>query len=213
MSRSRGFSLLELLIGLTLLGFLLAILYGGFRLAANSWEMTEGRTATAADQEAGRAAIRRLIVEAQPFHLTAAPGQSLAFEGSRDALRLVAPIGRIGPRVVELAIVDGAAAGGTKLLLRHGPVRFDAGRFGDTLDGQASHPVLGGLNKAVFAYFGPEKQGDPPAWHDQWLAQESFPAMVRLHLDHDDGTTFDLDVAPTISGNRLAGTRITAGPQ
>ncbi len=213
MNRNRGFSLLELLIGLTLLGFLLAILYGGFRLAANSWEATENRTAVAADQEAGRSAVRRLIGQVQPFHLTAAPGQPLAFEGYRDTLRLVAPLGQIGPRAVEFTIVNDAAARDTRLLLRHGPVRFDAGRLGDMLDDQAGHPVLEALNGAVFAYFGPGRPGDPPAWHDQWLDREGFPTVIRLHLDHGDGTPLDVDVTPLISGDRLAGSRITAGPQ
>ena len=38
MNGSRGFSLLELLIGLTLLGFILTLLFGGFRLASKSWD-------------------------------------------------------------------------------------------------------------------------------------------------------------------------------
>lgn len=214
MNRNLGFSLMELLIGMTLLGFLLAILYGGFRLAANSWDATERRTAVAADQEAGRSAIRRLITEAQPFHLRNARGQQpLAFEGRSDSLRLVAPLGQIGPRAVELAIVNEAGAKDLKLVLRHGPVRFEAEQFTDVIDDRSSHKVLGDLSNATFAYFGPEKPGDPPAWRNQWLDQERFPVLIRLHLASSDGTALDLDVAPMISGNRLANMRITAGPQ
>jgi len=213
MKRHRGFSLMELLVGMTLLGFLLALLYGGFRLAANSWDVTERRTAIATDQEAGRSVVRRLITEAQPFHLKSVQGQPLAFEGGPDSLRLVAPLGQIGPRVVELAVINEADAGSLRLVLRHGPVRFEAERLADSIDDRSGHPVLGNLGKAAFAYFGSEKRSDPPEWHDRWLDPEQFPALIRLHLASRDGTAMDLDVAPVISGNRLANMRITAGPR
>jgi general secretion pathway protein J len=218
MSGSRGFTLLELLIGMTLLGFILALLFGGFRLAANSWNAVEDRAERAADEQAGRALVRRLVTQAQPLHWKLPTGQPLAFEGQREALRMVAPLaGPIGLRVVELAIEpddrpesQGAAV---RLVLRHGSVRYDIEQFAETVRGQQGHPLLGGLREATFSYFGPEKRGDTPRWQEQWSNPEQFPTLVRLHMAPKNAAPVDLDMVPMANGDRRAASRITAGPQ
>ena len=67
MRAARGFSLLELVIGMTLLGFIVALLFGGFRLAANSWDAVETRVERTNDQQLARALVRRLLEQMQPF--------------------------------------------------------------------------------------------------------------------------------------------------
>ena len=219
MNGSRGFTLLELLIGMTLLGFILALLFGGFRLAANSWNAVEDRAERAADEQAGRSLVRRLVTQAQPLHWKLPTGQPLAFEGQREALRLIAPLaGPIGLRVVELAIEPddrpehpGPAV---RLVLRHGSVRYDIEQFAETVRGQQGHPLLAGLREATFSYFGPEKRGDTPQWLEQWSNPEQFPTLVRLHLAPKNAAPVDLDMVPMASGENNVGARVrlTAGP-
>ncbi len=221
MNHSRGFTLLELLIGMTLLGFILALLFGGFRLAANSWNAVEERAERVADEQAGRAVVQRLVTYAQPLHWKLPTGQRLTFEGQPDALRLVAPLGgQIGLRVVELAVEpddspdpQGTPGPAVRIVLRHGSLRYDIEQFAESARDQTGRPLLGGLREATFSYFGPEKRGDTAQWLGQWTNPEQFPALVRLHLAPRNAAPMDLDMVPMANGDRSAASRITAGPR
>lgn len=81
MNRGRGFTLLELLIGMTLLGFMLALLFGGFRLAANSWDAVTARTERTTDEQLGRAFLRRLLTMAAVRRSSQAGGRNGVSDG------------------------------------------------------------------------------------------------------------------------------------
>lgn len=217
MSNSRGFTLLELLIGMTLLGFMLALLFGGFRLAASSWNAFEDRAERAADEQAGRSAIRRLVANVQPIHFRQTADQALAFVGQSNTLRMMAPLsGQMGLRVVELSIEPDDSPdnpGGVRLVLRHGPVRYLAEEFIESGSDQPGHPVIEGLSEASFQYFGAEKRDDAPKWQEVWLNPNQFPQLVRLHLAPRNGTALDLDMPTMINGDWTATVRVTAGPR
>lgn len=217
MNHSRGFTLLEMLIGMTLLGFILTLLFGGFRLASVSWNTVEERAERAADEQAGRSLVRQLITYAQPLHLKHLTEQRLAFEGGGDALRLVAPLGQIGLRAVELTIEPEDKSEnqpqGLRIVLRNGPLRYDAAVFSESITDQRKHLLLGDLSEATFSYFGKEKNADDPQWHDTWLNSDQFPLLVRLHLVGRDIAPFDLDMTPMANGKPIPTSRIVAGPE
>lgn len=219
MRNARGFTLLEMLIGMTLLGFILALLYGGFRLASHSWNAFENRAERAADDQAGRALVRRLVSHAQPLHWKRLPGQPLAFTGQRESLRLVAPLtALVGLRLTELAIEQGSqapdnAGGPLRVVLRDAPLRYDGDIFSDSFAEREAHPLFSGLADAGFAYFGPEKPGSPPQWWDAWPNPHRFPSLVRLRIVPASGVPFNLDMVPVASGDRFATVRAVGGPQ
>lgn len=217
MTGSRGFTLLELLIGMTLLGFILALLFGGFRLAARSWDAVEDRAERGTNEQAGRSVVGRLIANAQPVHLKRGTGTVLAFEGERHALRLIAPLGQIGLRGVELTVEPQERANPSnpswRLVLRHSSVRYGAEQFVADRSQLEGRILVDGLNEAAFSYFGPENRGDSPQWQDQWQSTDGFPLLIRLRLAPKDSSAVVLDMAPMASGDRLATVRITAGPR
>lgn len=217
MNHSRGFTLLEMLIGMTLLGFILALLFGGFRLASVSWSAVEERAERAADEQAGRSLVRQLITYAQPLRLKHLTGQRLAFEGGADELRMVAPLGQIGLRAVKLTIEPEDKSAnqppGLRIVLRNGPISYDAVGFSEGISSRQEHRLLGGLNEATFSYFGREKTTDDPQWHDQWLNPEQFPLLIRLHLAGRDIAPIDLDMTPMANGKPIPASRIVAGPE
>lgn len=217
----RGFTLLELLIGMTLLGFILSLLYGGLRLATSSWNTIEERIESSADEQAGRALVRRLITTAQPLHWPRSTVKPLAFDGDAASVRLIAPLtGQIGLQAIELAIEPNPGgsrddgSGSERLVLRHGSLHFDADDFAVNLRTLPARPLLERLRHGEFSYFGLVKKGDPPQWLAQWTSTENLPLLVRLHLLAPDGSVTDLDMTPMVNGDRMGGTgAITAGPR
>jgi len=205
---AHGFTLLELLIGMTLLGFILALLFGGFSLATKSWNAVETRIERTNDEQLARALLRRLLVQLQPMHWKKALNQPIAFIGERGVLRAVAPLtgqsGAGGLRLIELSLereeAKGTDKGSLRMILRHAPLRYDAENFTGSLGEVDSHLVLGGLEAVEFSYFGPEKKGEPPHWQDVWVNQEQLPQLVRVHLKSRETGWSDLVVAPMVSG-------------
>lgn len=215
MNRSRGFTLLELLIGMALLGLILMLLYGGFHLAAQIWDGVEVKAEQSSDEQAGRSLIRRVVGQAQPIHWKVQNEQPLAFSAERETLRMIAPLGQIGLRVVELSVEPDERPGDQRtmrVVLRHGPLIYTAEHFTEGLADQEIKPLLGGLTAAEFNYFGAETPTTEPQWLDHWSRTDQFPTMVRLRITSKGAEPLDLDVALMVNGNRNATVRLTAGP-
>lgn len=205
MRAQRGFTLLELLIGMTLLGFMLALLFGGFRLASTSWDAVEARIERTNDEALGRALVRRLLTQLQPLRWKKGLNQPLAFSGGPDGLRALAPLagqaGAGGLRLIELRrAAGGEGAAGPALVLREAPIQYDAEDFSAGLAGAKSHVVLGGLERIGFSYFGPPRRGEAPVWQDTWSNPEQMPLLVRVQLSSRDAGWAELLVAPMIGG-------------
>jgi len=206
MRRHRGFTLLELLIGMTLLGFMLALLFAGFRLASDSWDAVDRRATRTADEELARALVRRLISQLQPVRWKRAVNQPLAFVGDSGGFRALAPLsgqaGLGGLRVIELRGEPDAAGGreSVRLTLRQAPLRYDAEHFADSLAEGKDHPLLGGLGGVQFSYYGMPKAGEPPQWFDTWPESDRLPQLLRVHLGSPETGWSDLLVAPMING-------------
>jgi general secretion pathway protein J len=210
MNSARGFTLLELLIGMTLLGFILSLLFGGFRLAASSWDAVETRIERTNDEQLARALVRRLLAQMQPVRWKKALNVPIAFSGEQGVLRALAPLtgqaGAGGLRLIELGReTEGTATGtGMRLVLRQAPVRYDVENFASGLGEAKGYLVLDNLDAVEFSYFGPGKIGDPPRWQDVWTNQEQLPQLVRLRLKSREGGWSDLVVAPMVGGTGCA---------
>lgn len=203
----RGFTLLELLIGLTLLGFVLALLFGGFRLASRSWDAVTARTENTTNEQLARSLARRLITQAQPMRWKKGINPRIAFVGEPGTFIAVAPLsgplGAGGLAVIELKATSGPAETGSgdsfRLILRLAPLRYQDEVFSDALAEAEEHMLLDGLSAVEFSYFGSEKPGAPPTWQGTWSNPDQLPKLVRLRLQSaEDGWT-DLIVSPMVT--------------
>jgi len=223
-NNARGFTLLELLIGMTLLGLIMALLFGGFRLASSSWDAVETQSERTADDLLGRMLVRRLVTQMQPLRWSRAVNRPVAMAGEREVLRAVSPLsgqaGVGGLRVIELRVerltsgqdLERNGHAPLRLMLRHAPVRYDAASFADSLGDAPGQLVVGELDAVEFSYFGAETRGNVPRWQQTWTNLEQLPRLVRVHLQSRDAGWADLIVAPMVTGDRAAGGGAGVGP-
>jgi general secretion pathway protein J len=203
MSIQRGFTLLELLIGMTLLGFILALLFGGFRLASNSWDAVNMRVEETADNQLGRSFLRRVLSQIQPVRWPKGLNQPIAYSGDAKHLTAIAPLtmqsGGGGLRAIELSFEPGDKNDGPyRLVLRQAPVDYEAERFFDALADTESRVILTGIVDGSFSYFGPEKRGDPPQWTDAWTNPEQIPQLIDVRLRAKDPGWGSVVAAPML---------------
>lgn len=185
----RGFTLLEMIIGITLLGFVLMLLYGGLRLATRSWEAGEKTVATTSRQAVVDEFLRRQLVLAYPLRWKMDDGQEIvAFTGETGSLHFAAPISaRLGTGGIHLvAIEEERTSDGNALRLRwHLPdpelKAFEFPEEGDQVR------LVRDIDALEFAYFGSETKDTEPTWHDTWHSETEFPQLVRLRLKPKEG--------------------------
>ncbi|BBJ23820.1 prepilin-type N-terminal cleavage/methylation domain-containing protein [Candidatus Nitrotoga sp. AM1P] len=201
-----GFTLLELLIAMSLLGFILALLFGGMRLGARSWDAGEMRAENSTHLALLQGFLRRELSQVTPFHWKKKADMNLAFVGQPDSLKLVAPIAvRLGPGglfLISLELVQDKDIG--QLVMRR--VIPDADSVDFTALENAEKIVLADhVEELSFAYFGAETKDAEPQWRDQWGnrdTQQRLPYLIRVRVKFSNGRVWpDLVVAPLIGSD------------
>lgn len=187
--RQAGFTLVELLLAVTLLALLLALAYGGLRAASRASD--RGQEVL---EEASRLRITHQFVRKQfnlmlPLAFEATdddPPLRVSFLGDRDRVMFVGPmpgyLARGGPQVQQFALREGPE--GLQLEFSHAPLQeFERERLLDR------DPVvlLDGLQDGGFSFqLPPEEEGAPPEWTENWEESSLMPESVRLDLGFGD---------------------------
>lgn len=181
----RGFTLLELLIAMSLLGLIFAALTGGLRFGTVAWQTTAERLAQSDDLQLVYRTLRRQISTSLD-----APGgllsdrQEGSFDGRRDRLSFIgtAPAQAMTPGLFHLTLVLAPDAGGQALALRWQRLEKTTANAGaDNLE-----PLLRGLRSIQFSYFGEPEGGGTARWVDEWRDNKLPPRLVRIIVDFVD---------------------------
>ena len=203
--RQQGFTLLELLIALTLLGLILVLLFGGLRLGVRSWDTSQQQVDTLNSVRSLESFLRREMGVAQPYRWKIAPSQKVAFLGERDKLSFVAPLpSRIGDGgLYAISITLEPQGKAKRMVLRYLPVNAQMQDF-STL-AQSTPMVLADselsqLEDIWFSYFGQENESVAPRWMDRWESDKALPELIRIQVRHPNGGEWpDFVVAPMLS--------------
>jgi general secretion pathway protein J len=178
---SAGFTLLELLIAITLLGLLLAALFGGLRLGARAWERSEERLDESARLQVVQNFLRERLAQAYPLTAEDQIGRlRLAFEGTDDALRFVTLMpAYLGTGFAELVLAVDERSGSRDLVVQWR--RFELLPQPDDEEPQVK-VLLEDIEGLEIAYYGALARGEPVLWHEQWLEVMALPRLIRLRV-------------------------------
>ena len=88
-TRHRGFTLLETLVGLTLLGVMLILIYSALNVGLRAWDSGEKRVSEASRQRVVQSFLRRDLGQIFPVRWRGIPESRIAFEGAKDDLKFV----------------------------------------------------------------------------------------------------------------------------
>ncbi|HRD65355.1 MAG TPA: prepilin-type N-terminal cleavage/methylation domain-containing protein [Candidatus Competibacter sp.] len=195
--RQAGFTLLELLIAITLMGLILVVLYGGLRLGLNGSDSGERRAETTNRLRLVQEFLRRQLAQSMTVYQTNDQQEkAVVFAGQPDSVEFVAPmltqLNQGGLYRIRIGTGDG------RLWMRWRLYRPDDPRAGD----ERETVLLEGVSAAEWAYFGPERDDDkePPRWRSDWSSIERRPLLVRLNVAQGGEIWPDL-VAALVEGS------------
>jgi general secretion pathway protein J len=184
-----GFTLLEVLVALTLLGVLCVALFGAVHVGAVGWRRAEQRSGAIEDAAAVQGVLQRMIVTARPVFASADPTDAtVAFDGAASSLALIGRLpdaiapGLQGQQRLFVAERDGQRT--LMLAWRLDLPAADGGELPETTVALLDH-----VRAVRFAYYGPSEDGAAARWSDTWEARAALPVLVRLHIERETGET------------------------
>jgi general secretion pathway protein J len=185
-----GFTIVELLISLTILTMIMAFIPGTLRIGQRVWEVDQSFERREA-LSAFRRYVEQRLAEAMPISLRdRTGGLSIEFTGESGRISFVAP-GAAGPGGggvyrFELTRAEGPA-GRQPLVLRQSIYRYsNANQEPEnraapkaSISEQRSHAAVASL---AFRYFGSPEAQKPPQWQSQWTRRDALPDLVEISL-------------------------------
>jgi len=185
--RAGGFSLVELLLALTLMSMLLALAYGGLRASIRATDKGQVILEDSSRIRMAHQFVRKQMNQMLPLVFAESEDKLLrsVFEGGRDRIRYVAPmpgyLGFGGPQVQELAFVSGEK--GMELVLSHALLQ---GFEEQHLYERAPIVLVDNIEKAEFAFLTRNELGDLTPWLSEWVDTSLLPEAVAVYIEFNE---------------------------
>lgn len=188
-----GFTLVEVMVTLTILGFILLMLFGVIRLALSSWHKGEEIQETDQQIRTVEQFLCRQIKSAYPYKAKSsrAEGNYLFFEGTPQRLKFISTYSLRYKKSEGLVMViyDLRQENGKGTLFCWEKRVLNKDLQEEVYDAEAALPLLKYLTEAYFEYYQEEDEvkGVSAAWVPEWSGKEQgqLPGAVHLRLKYE----------------------------
>lgn len=186
-SRHDGFTLVEMLLAMTLMSMLLALAYGGLRASTRATEKGQQILEDSSRIRMAHQFVRKQINQLMPlaFDQNEDGSERVVFLGNSRSIRYVAPmpgyLGWGGPQVQELYFEEGEE--GLELVLSHTLLQgFDEQYLFE------AEPIflLGDVQDARFSFLGRDENGELTSWAPSWDQVDVLPAAISLEVEFNE---------------------------
>lgn len=195
-----GFTLLELLIALTLMSLLTVVILGALGTGARVWEHASVQQHVVEETVVARKFLRRWLEQAYPLVDRSDPSRPVTvFQGTKERLDVVAPVpGGIMPGGLAHYSIFVQRNGGRSDLL----VTIRHERADEKTAAHSGSVLIEDISDMSVTYFGAQRSAEPEEWRDAWTDATNLPRLVRISIAFPSGdkrTWTELDVAPKIT--------------
>jgi len=184
-AQAAGFTLVELLLAITLMSILLGLTYSGLRAATRSAERGEIILAAGGGVRATHQFVRRQLNQMLPLAFAVVDDLNemrIVFLGDTKSIQYVASmpgyLGSGGPQVQLLELVNGDD--GSILQISHALLQ---GYEESHLQDRDPVILLEGIESADFEFLGRDEEGEVTPWMSSWDQPDMLPAAVRLNIE------------------------------
>lgn len=190
--RCRGFTLVEVIVAMTLLSLIMLGLLTALRSMAESSRRIDSVGQRIEQVRLVEDFLRRSIGQAQPLlQYTIEVGYKVYFDGDAQHMRWVAPAtwqhGVGGLHVLDLSV--DAQTG--NLVLKYAPYSGFSKGVSPVIEAWDAHTLVESLGSVEFAY----RQSPQHPWTPTWEGVNNLPSQVRVHIKLNDREWPDLIIA------------------
>jgi general secretion pathway protein J len=180
--REAGFTLVEMLVSLTLLALAAGMMLEGLGSGRRLWAGEAARTARGESVEAAQSMLRGKLERLLPTSRFEGATIFADISGGDRQLVFLAPPPDVerpaAARRYRLSLSDQG-----DLMLGAQPLQVDAGP-GDVYTDQVLLRDVGGLD---ISYYGPDLAGGAPRWRTEWTRRATPPELVKVKLSLKSG--------------------------
>lgn len=179
----QGFTLIEVLLAMTLLSVMMTLLFVSLKICAESWEKGEKKIFEVSETAGVVNFFQRHLVMAKPLWNDFTQEERLfSFQGDRQSLQFVssfpASAGRAGLQLFNIRLVKENRENLIKVTI----VPFYPVAEGDDWLTE-EETLIKGVADVSLAYFGQEEGETESRWLDQWRGRDQLPQLVRIKIE------------------------------
>lgn len=204
MKRASGFTLIEMVVAMTILGTMLMLLYSGLSFALRSWDASDVNGQRTMDRRIGENFLRREVSELFPMRWKDPVTLKLAFEGDSRHIRFVsarpAGVAMGGLSLVSVDVEDDSRDRRQRHLVMRRAMPDDEQKDFGPLDKAEATILIPDVESVEFSYFGAENDFAEPKWFDDWRYTSRIPQMIRLRVKTAEGVQLPDMVMKTMLG-------------
>jgi len=195
-SSLRGFTLIEVMLAMTLLSIMMVLLFSALRISAQSWDAGEGKIAQVNETALVYNFFQRHLVTARPlwndymeskqtFSFQSTP-RSFSFQGTSSSLKFVSAFPASAARPgLQLFMIESVQQQG-----KEDAVKVTISPFFPAVEGEEWEPeeeiLLNNVRSFQLAYFGPDENSGTDLWQDQWLDRNTLPGLVKIKIERSN---------------------------
>ncbi|MDO9422766.1 MAG: prepilin-type N-terminal cleavage/methylation domain-containing protein [Methylobacter sp.] len=200
----RGFTLIEVLIAMTLLSIMVVLLFSSLRICAKSWEQGENKIAEVNEAAVVYNFFQRHLSSAIPLwndftardggYAASLPGmiattenkdKTFSFQGKKQSLQFVSVFPASARRTgMQLFSIEPRQQDGEQ------DIKVTLTPFYPVAEGEEWHReevvLLRDVSNFTLAYFGVDDSGEG-TWQDEWLEKDAQPRLVKISINTGNG--------------------------
>ena len=187
-SRPDGFTLIEVLIAMTLLSIMVVLLFSSLKICADSWEKGESKITDVNEIAVVYNFFQRHLSVAQPLwnDFKEDEEKTFSFQGNADSVHFVsafpASAGRSGLQLFSLSLTEEDNEPIVKVNLTPFAKLAEGSKWPDEEVTLIRH-----VSDFSLAYFGSEDGMSEGVWNAEWLNKTVLPRLVKINIQLENG--------------------------
>lgn len=178
----RGFTLIEVLIAMTLLSIMVVLLFSSLKICADSWEKGESKITDVNEVAVVYNFFQRHLSVARPlWNDFSGENKTFSFQGKAQSMQFVSAFPASAARSgLQLFSIDLQTEDNNQV------IKVTLTPFFPVAEGEEWHKEEVSLIKHVsdftLAYFGSDDRVSEANWREEWLDKEVLPRLVKINI-------------------------------
>lgn len=184
----QGFTLIEVLIAMTLLSIMVVLLFSSLKICADSWEKGESKITEVNEVAVVYGFFQHHLAVAKPLwdDFSTPETRTFAFQGQARSLQFVstfpASAGRSGMQLFTMEFIEEGDERYIKITL----TPFFPSAEGEEWK-KEEVTLIKHVSEFSLAYFDIADGTNEGAWVEDWLERENLPRLVKIDIKLDNG--------------------------